>query len=59
LKQHIFNEHQVMCIGRGFVFVTNNGGNYQWKTSYKEEDKYTSFSNYKILATTNLILNLI
>jgi len=29
LKQHIFNEHQVMCIGGGFVFATNNGGNYQ------------------------------
>jgi hypothetical protein len=28
LKQHIFNEHHVMCIGGGFVFATNNGGNY-------------------------------
>jgi hypothetical protein len=29
LKQHISNEHQVMCIGGRFVFAPNNGGNYQ------------------------------
>jgi hypothetical protein len=38
--------NNLRCIGGGWgaIFTINNGGNYKWETSYKEDDNCPSLN---------------